>query len=254
MDAKARAAEAVAEARRELDRAVAEIDMIQTYNPTLIGLVAHSLSNYVAVTSAAVEMLQLSLRGVKDPDVPMWLEGIGHTADLMQHSVGRLVSMSAPRDFPLKLDRVNVSVLMERACEYYRRRSGTTGPHVTCVRVGQVPLAWGDRVALAVVADNLLSNALRVSGSDGTVRVHVAAEPGFLVCRVQDSGPGLTKEEQERLFGAPALPAVPPDAIPVQGYGVAVSKEFLERMDGELTCESEPGHGAGFIFRVPAIE
>ena len=124
MDAKARAAAAIAEAKDELDRALSEIDMIQTFNPMLVGLVAHSLSNYISVTSATVEMLQLTLRGNQDPDVPIWLEGIGHTADLMQHSVSRLVSLSAPRDFPLKLDRVNVPVLMDRACEYFRRRSG----------------------------------------------------------------------------------------------------------------------------------
>ena len=74
--------------------------MIQTYNPMLIGLVAHSLSNYISVTSATVEMLQLTLRDTSDAEVPIWLEGIGRTADLMQHSVSRLVSMSAPRDFP----------------------------------------------------------------------------------------------------------------------------------------------------------
>src|SRR5512144_2358765 len=121
MDAKARAAASIEQAKSELDRALAEIDMMQTFNPMLIGLVAHSLSNYISVTSATVEMLQLSLRDNADPDVPIWLEGIGHTADLMQHSVSRLVSLSAPRDFPLKLDRVNVPVLLERACDYYRR-------------------------------------------------------------------------------------------------------------------------------------
>src|SRR3954462_15767944 len=181
MDAKARAAAAIAEAKSELDRALSEIDAIQTYNPMLIGLVAHSLSNYIAVTSATVDMLQLTLRDHADPDVPIWLDGIGHTADLMQRSVGRLVSMSAPRDFRLKLDRVTLPVLMERACEYYRRRGTSGSPDITCMTVGQVPRAWGDRVAVAVVADNLLSNAARVSGAHGTVRVQVMAEPGHVV-------------------------------------------------------------------------
>ena len=83
----------------------------------------------------------------------------------MQHSVSRLVSMSTPRDFPLKLDRVNLPVLLERACEYYRQRAGGTGVQITCTAVGPVPLAWADRVAVAVVADNLLSNAVRLSGA-----------------------------------------------------------------------------------------
>jgi signal transduction histidine kinase len=254
MDAKARAAASIAQAKDELDRALVEIDMIQTYNPMLIGLVAHSLSNYISVTSAAVEMLQLTLRDIKDPDVPIWLEGIGHTADLMQHSVSRLVSVSAPRDFPLKLDRVNVPVLLARACEYFRRRAGSGGVHLTCAAVGQVPLAWADRVALAVVADNLLSNAVRVSSPHGTVRVQVMAEPGQVVCSVKDTGPGLSKEEQARLFTLPLPPPVPTIEAQRSGYGLAIAREFLRRMDGELSCESEPGRGACFSFRLPAIE
>jgi signal transduction histidine kinase len=254
MDAKARAAAAIAEAKGELDRALEEIDMIQTFNPMLVGLVAHSLNNYIAVTSATVEMLQLTLRDNSDPDVPIWLEGISHTADLMQHSVGRLVSLSAPRDFPLKLDRINVSVLMGRACEYFRRRSTTTGTHITCSPVGPVPLAWGDRVALAVVADNLLSNAVRVSSPHGAVRVQVMAEPGHIVCSIKDSGPGLSEEERTRLFELSPPAAAAPGDPPQQGYGVAIAKEFLRRMDGELWCESELDRGACFSFRLPAIE
>lgn len=254
MDAKARAAASITEAKSELDRALAEIDMMQTFNPMLIGLVAHSLSNYISVTSATVEMLQLTLRGNADPDVSIWLDGIGHTADLMQHSVSRLVSMSSPRDFPLKLDRVNVPVLMERACDYFRRRTGSNGAHVTCSAVGHVPLAWADRVGLAVVADNLLSNAVRVSSPHGHVRVQIMSEPGHIVCSIKDSGQGLTDDEQARLFEAPLPPAASPDEPPQHGYGLAVAQEFLRRMDGDLSCDSEPGHGACFSFRLPAIE
>jgi signal transduction histidine kinase len=253
-DARRRAAEAIADARRDLDRALGEIDMIQTYNPMLIGLVAHSLSNYISVTAATVEMLQLTLRDTSDPDVPIWLEGIGRTADLMQHSVGRLVSMSAPRDFPLKLDRINVPVLIERSCEYFRRRSGPAGTHISCAAVGEVPLAWADRVALAVIADNLLSNAVRASGSHGVVKVQIMAEPGHVVCSIKDTGPGLSGDEQAALFERPLPPAISPNEAPRSGYGLAIAKEFVRRMDGDLWCESEPGRGACFSFRLPAIE
>src|SRR5436190_72690 len=163
MDAKSRAATSIQQAKAELDKALADIDMIRTANPALVGLVAHALSNYITVTAATVEMLQLTLRDHHDPDVPIWLEGIGHATDLMQHSVGRLVTLATPRDFPLKLDYVNIAVLMERACEYFRRRTTAKRLHISCRTVGQVPLAWGDRVALAVVVDNLLSHAVQVS-------------------------------------------------------------------------------------------
>jgi signal transduction histidine kinase len=253
VDARARAAAAIAEAQSDLDRALEEIDAIQTFNPMLVGLVAHSLSNYITVTAATVEMLQLTLRDHPSPDVTIWLEGIGHTTDLMQHTVSRLVAMSVPRDFPLKLERVNIRVLMDRACEYYRRRTASQHLRLTC-DAEPVPLVSGDRVALAVVADNLLGNAVRVSKPRGTIRVTMTGEPGAVACTITDAGPGLTKEQVERLFRAPLTQPVSPGPEHAGTYAVALADEYLRRMGGELECESEPGVGTSFTFRVPAAD
>ena len=257
MDAKTRAATSIEQAKAELDKALADIDMIRTANPALVGLVAHALSNYITVTAATVEMLQLTLRDHQDPDVPIWLEGIGHATDLMQHSVGRLVTLATPRDFPLKLDYVNVAVLMERACEYFRRRTGAARLHISCRSVGQVPLAWGDRVALAVVADNLLSHAVQVSKPQGAIRVQILPEPGHVVVSVADDGPGLTDDERAAVMQplmSTAAAAVGGDDEARGDLGLAVAREFIRRMDGDLWLESERGRGAVYSFRLPALE
>jgi signal transduction histidine kinase len=243
MDARTRAAASITQAKNELECALTEIDSIRTFDPALIGLVAHALNNYITVSAATVEMLQLTLRGHPDPDVPLWLHGIAHTTDLMQHTVSRLVTMSAPHDFPLKLEHINVVLLMERACDYYRRRRTDAGIQITCGAVGAVPLARGDRVAIAVVADNLLSNAVRAARPNGTIQVKIMPEPGFVVCRVRNSGLGLTREEQERIL-----------QMSETGAGLAIATAFMGRMNGELIGGSDPGHGACFSFRLPAIE
>ena len=253
MDAKTRAVASIAQAKIELDRALAEMDAIRTFDPKLIGVVAHALSNYIAVTSATVEMLQLTLRDHPDEDIPNWLAGIEHATELMQHAVGRLVSASAPRDFPLKLEHVNLRVLMERACDYHRRRADPKQLTINCRTIGRVPLVWGDRVAIAVVAENLLSNAVQVSPNHGSIEVQVITEPSYVVCTIHDGGPGLSKDLQDRLFHR-SVAAAPIGSEPQAGLGVKVAHEFVRRMDGDLWCESEPGRGARFSFRLPAIE
>ena len=252
VDARTRTAESITKARIELDRALTELDALRTFDPALVGVVAHAMSNYITVTTATVEMLQISLRDYPDADVPIWLEGIAHAANLMQHSIGRLVAIGAPRDFPLKLDFVNVTLLIQRACAYHRRRAEPRGVRIQVDVAGAIPLIWADRVALAVVADNLLSNAVQVSPIATTVDVRIAHEPGHVVCGIQDHGAGLSQEEQARLFGRslPVKTAFPP--APGSGYGVVVAREFIHRLGGELWCESEPGHGATFAFRLPA--
>jgi signal transduction histidine kinase len=239
-DAKSRAAEAIARASHELDRALREIDDLQTYDPALVGHVAHALSNYLSVTAATVEMLRMNLRDYPDPDVLNWVDGIGHAADLMLHSVNRLVSHASPRDFPLKLERVNLVRLMERACEFYRRKPGATHVAIACSADDTVPLAWGDRVAMAVVADNLLAHAMRAAQTNGGgIRVQLLAEPGHAVCAITEPGPGLTRARQDAAF---------------REFGLSVAAEFIRRMDGDLWYDSESGDGGIFSFRLPAHE
>jgi signal transduction histidine kinase len=60
----------------------------------------------------------------------------------------------------------------------------------------------------------------------------------------------LTVEQRARIFEPPTAGAGSAGA----GYGLAVAAEFVRRMDGDLWCESEPGKGACFSFRLPAIE
>src|SRR5829696_5134759 len=254
MDARIRATASITLAQAELEQALAEIDMIQSVDPALVGLVAHALNNYITVTAATVEMLQLVLRDHADRDVRIWLDGIGHAADLMQHSVNRLVSMAPADDFTLKFDAVNVVTLMERACEYYRRHAAAHDIHILCATIGAPPPAWGDRVAIAVVAENLLSNALQVTPQHGVIHVHVMAEPGCVVVSVRDAGPGLTPEQQEGMFEEPwstGGAATASAAVARPSVGLAIARQFLRRMNGELWCESKPGHGARFSFRLP---
>jgi signal transduction histidine kinase len=252
-DARTRTSESIAKAKLELDRALAELDTIRVLDPTLVSVVAHAMSNYITVTTATVEMLQMSLRDYPDADVPIWLEGIAHAANLMQHSVGRLVAVAPLRDFPLKLDYVNIVLLMQRACDYYRRRAESRHVRIFVEAAGPVPLVWADRVALAVIADNLLANAVQVSPSDGTIHVRVVKEPERVVVAIRDAGPGLTAVEQLGLCEPPASSDTVSPPTSGSGHGLGIACEFVQRLDGELWCESRRGHGATFFFSLPAL-
>ena len=252
MDARARAAASLTQAKLELDRALAEIDAIRTFDPSLIGLVAHALGNSITVTVATVEMLQRALDEHADPDVPVWLEGIRHAADLMQHTVGRLVTVSAPDDFPLKFDYLQLPVFMARACDYHRRRSEPAQIRIVCEAADTVPLVRADRVALAIVVDNLLSNAVRCSEPSDTVDVRMLATGRSVVCRIRDEGRCLAREERVRLFERLPVATRQDLASPID-TAFAIAQHFLGRMGGDLWYEEAGGAAGWCCFRLPAI-
>ena len=250
MDPKARAAAFVEEAQLALDRALSELDAVPAFDPAIVGFVAHALTNYVTAITATVEMLKHTLHDYPDGDVPTWLDGIQHATDLMQHMIGRLLHASIPGDFPLKPSHVNLQILMERACQYYRRVAEPKQISIVNLATGDIPLVWADRVAVAVVAETLLANAVKVSPPRSTVYVHIAADANDVVCSVRDAGPALTQAQRDGLFQRMVEGDAGPATDP-RGSGLALAWEFVDRMGGTLSVESDSGKGTRFSFRLP---
>ncbi len=69
---------------------------------------------------------------------------------------------------------------------------------------------------------------------------------------VRDQGPGLSAEDQKKLFGKFArLSARPTGGEHSTGLGLSIVKKMVEAMNGKVWCESEPGQGAAFILALP---
>jgi signal transduction histidine kinase len=209
------------------------------------------MNTYVSVSGATLDLIEQALRDRPTPEVTRWLDGLRHLGHLMQHTVGRLVRAS-PAEFPLKLDQVDLATLMERACNFHRRIASEKQLQIVLRTSGEAPYVWADRVAVAVIADNLLSNAIRVSEPEGVILVQIAPGPGGLVCSVQDHGTGLDVFDQARLFEHASTFGTPPTDLDAGAvHTLALARRFVERMGGRLWAESTPGQGMTFFFRLP---
>jgi signal transduction histidine kinase len=248
------AIESIETAIAHLADALAHLDRMPASDRQSISFAAHVMNNYLSVADAALNLLSDALQGHPNPEVGTWIDSLQHLGHLMSHAMGRFSEGPSASELPLKFDAVDLSRLMLRACEYYRMAAAQKGLTVSCRPGTDVPLAFGDRVAIAVVADNLLSNAVKYSKPGGSVQVEVVPGPGGVACRVCDSGPGLSASEQARLFqpGARVGPS-PTAGEPSAGFGLVIVKQLVERMGGRVWVESEPGQGACFSFRIPYL-
>jgi two-component system, OmpR family, sensor kinase len=108
----------------------------------------------------------------------------------------------------------------------------------------------GDADRLREVVDNLLDNALRVAPKGSVVRVGVRQENGRCLLEVEDTGPGLTDEEQAHVFEPFARgTAAGGDGA---GLGLAIARAVAEAHGGRLGVRSAPGSGATFRLELPA--
>jgi two-component system sensor histidine kinase/response regulator len=104
------------------------------------------------------------------------------------------------------------------------------------------------------VVENLVSNAVKYSPQGKSIFVRLKKEASVVRCEVQDEGPGLSAEDQKKLFGKFArLSAKPTGGEHATGLGLSIVKRMVEAMNGKVWCESEPGKGATFIVTVPEV-
>ena len=113
---------------------------------------------------------------------------------------------------------------------------------------GELPSLSCDAAQLERAVANVLDNSTRFAGDD-PVAVRAHAVGGWLVLRISDRGPGIAREELERIF-EPFHRAreQPPRG---SGLGLAIARGFVEANGGRLRAESLPGQGSTFIFRLP---
>lgn len=114
------------------------------------------------------------------------------------------------------------------------------------------PAALGYGPWVEEVWANYVSNALKYGGQPPRVELGATAHrDGMVRFWVRDNGPGIAPEDQNRLF----TPFAQLDETPVRGHGLGLSivKRIVERLNGEVGVQSEPGEGSVFSFTLPGV-
>jgi signal transduction histidine kinase len=108
--------------------------------------------------------------------------------------------------------------------------------------------AFGSREALLKVLSNLVENAIQAMGGRGKVEITAAGEGDRVLIRVEDSGPGIPAEVEDRLF----QPYFSTKSTGT-GLGLVICRNLMEKMGGSVHLENRPeGAGARAILQLSA--
>lgn len=114
-----------------------------------------------------------------------------------------------------------------------------------------LPLVWADEERLRQVVLNLLINASKFTPEGGKITLKAKEKDGALVVEVQDTGQGISEEEQQRLFQPYHRQINDRERLSGLGLGLALCKYLVELHGGKIWVESQVGKGSTFSFSVP---
>ena len=195
----------------------------------------------VAVTTVLEPDLNLS-----DAQTRHLLETVDGEVDRLAGMIDHLLDLSRLESgaFQLSQDHVDVTHLVRDAADRVQLASGR---QIEVTSVGPAEVI-GDSVRLLEVVTNLIDNAARYSNPGTPILVTIRSEEGSVLVAVSDDGPGMTREEQDKLF-RPFTRG--PRSGSGSGLGLAITRSIVSAHGGSIEVVSSPGTGTTMSVSIP---
>lgn len=148
---------------------------------------------------------------------------------------------------------VELDSLLRDLSQEYAQRMLEAGFDLELKLEPSLPLVLADSQRLARVFTNLLENAIRYAGGGALCLEAFRDGPEWVVVRVSDQGPGLSREDLEKLF-TPFFRGSAAQGIEGTGLGLAAVKAIVEAHGGLVEAENLAQGGARFTLRLPAAK
>jgi PAS domain S-box-containing protein len=238
------------QALRESEAALKEADRRKD---EFLATLAHELRNPLAPLRHGLQIMRLA-RGnaeILDQAREMMERQVGHMAALVDDLID--LNRISRGEISIHKERVDVASVVGSAldtCETAIRRSRQ---ELTVALPPEPVYVYADRVRLAQVMSNLLSNACKYTDPGGSISLAVEAERGTVQMSVKDTGIGIPGHMLSRVFDM--FTQVDGDTERAQrglGIGLTIVKRLIEMHGGTVEARSAGrGMGSEFIVRLP---
>jgi PAS domain S-box-containing protein len=209
--------------------------------------VAHDLKNPLSAVLGFAELLTAKDVELSSKDVRESLQAVHQSARKMNSIIEELLLLAGVRKTDVERLPVEMAAVVSGALQRLSYMTAEYAPEI--VLPDAWPVALGHAPWLEEVWANYLSNAMKYGGKPTRLELGADTTEGRARFWVRDNGPGLTPEQQSRLF----VPFTRLHQVRAtgQGLGLSIVRRIMYKLGGEAWVESEPGKGSRFGFTLP---
>lgn len=213
-----------------------------------VTMVSHELRSPMTVVAGIADILKKRQSALSPQQRDELVDTLGREARRLTRLVSEVLDLEAIDQGAMELHVGSID-MAELAREAVTDAGVAERTDLAVGRGDAVCQADGDRIKQVLL--NLISNAAKFSGPERPITVRVAPETDGVSISVSDEGPGIPKDNVEKLFQRFSRLDTGGDRKPGSGLGLYLSRSIVEAHNGTIWVESVPGRGATFSFKIP---
>ena len=235
---------------RERQRVNRELEELNKVKNKMMAIIAHDLRSPMTSMQGIFYLL-------RDEDLQM--EEIRDIASNLEVTVQQNINMmdnllswanSQMKGLEIDIESVSAFDIVEEVlenCSFQAKHKSLTLVN----EVDQDLTVKADENLLKLIIRNLVNNAIKFSHEGDAVRVSAEENSQKVVFKVEDSGIGIPKDEQDDIFSLQGQSRSGTNDENGSGLGLQLCKEFVEKQNGTIDVESSEGKGSTFFVRLP---
>jgi signal transduction histidine kinase len=234
---------------------------IMTYDVTDLANAIDVREEYLATVSHELRTPLTSIVGYLDLIADAYdLAELGFEQEfqIIQRNVDQVLNLlrdlasAGTREQSLRIEPVDLTALVSQSIGASRPSIDRARQQLELELPSSSLIGRVDAARVAQVLDNVVSNAVKYTPEGGALRVSLTREGDDALILIADTGRGISKNDQARVFERFFRSHEVRDAaIQGVGIGLSIAKTITEAHGGTITIDSEPGKGATFIIRLP---
>ncbi len=214
-----------------------------------ISIASHEMKTPLTTAKGYLQMLEIVL-DEENEEGNLYAKKASQSVNRLNELISELLDVSK-----IRLGKLNYTITNFDFNEMIRTAVESvqlTSQSHTILQTGTMNgLVKGDADRLQQVVINLLTNAIKYSPDADNVQLNLEQQNDTVTVSVKDTGIGIAQQSLNKIFDK--YYRVEEHAVNFQGLGVGlfISYEIIQRHDGKLWAESEPGKGSTFYFTIP---
>lgn len=238
-----------------LSKSKDDLEILQEQKDDLFAVIIHDIKNPAALIKSLVELLNsYDLNSNEQQDVIKDILATTTKIVSLSHEVSRILALEGGK-LNMQVEKSDVNEIVKDVVQRNKIKVKQKNLKIQVDVADNLPQIECDAQKIDEVLDNLYSNAIKFTPSNGNIKLKVIKIEDTVVFEISDTGPGLSEDDLKDAFKRGAkLSAKPTGGESSTGLGLWIVKKLVEAHHGRVWVRSAIGKGSVFSFSLPQTQ